>query len=117
MAVLLVVYLAVAGIRAGASNSDKTTRAAIDYLAALRENGSLDATVGPTVAALAEPFRKAYFDTACARIGGGFSAVANPARSRCLAVALAVAAAPRLAWCTGGGGPASIALDIHLEDR
>jgi hypothetical protein len=62
------------GIRAGASNSDKTTRAAIDYLAALRENGSLDATVGPTVAALAEPFRKAYFDTACARVGGGFSA-------------------------------------------
>lgn len=62
------------GIRSGASNSDRTTRAGIDYLAALRENGSLDATVGPTVAALAEPFGKGWFDPACARVGGGFSA-------------------------------------------
>ena len=62
------------GIRAGASNSSMTTRAGIDYLASLRENGSLDATVGPTVAALAEPFNKRMFDIACARVGGGFSA-------------------------------------------
>jgi len=62
------------GVRAGASNSDRTTRAGIDYLAALRENGSLDATVDPTVAAFAEPFGKANFNTGCARVGGGFSA-------------------------------------------
>ena len=62
------------GIRAGASNSRMGTRASIDYLAALRENGSLDATVEPTMAALGEPFRKKMFDLACARVGGGFSA-------------------------------------------
>lgn len=62
------------GIRAGASNSDRTTRAGIDYLAALREHGSLDASVGPTVAALAQPFAEGLFSAACARVGGGFSA-------------------------------------------
>ena len=62
------------GIRAGASNSNRTTRAGIDYLAALRENGSLDATVEPTIAALAEPFSKGLFSAACTRVGGGFSA-------------------------------------------
>ena len=62
------------GIRAGASNSTITTRAGIDYLAALRQNGSLDATVDATIAALLQPFRKGGFDTACARVGGGFSA-------------------------------------------
>jgi hypothetical protein len=62
------------GIRAGASNSDTTTRASIDYLAALRENGSLDASVEPTIAALAEPLVKGLFSAACARVGGGFSA-------------------------------------------
>src|SRR6185437_11403374 len=45
------------------------------------------------------------------------SAAADPVRSRRLAVVLAVADALRLAWCTGGGNPASIALDVHLEDR
>jgi hypothetical protein len=62
------------GIRAGASNSSITARAGIDYLAALRQSGSLDATVEPTIAALAEPFGKGWFDAACARVGGGFSA-------------------------------------------
>lgn len=62
------------GIRAGASNSSMTTRSGIDYLASLRETGSLDATVEPSIAALAEPFRKGWFDAACARVGGGFSA-------------------------------------------
>ena len=33
------------------------------------------------------------------------------------AVALAVADAPRLAWGTRGGDPASIALDVQLENR
>jgi hypothetical protein len=62
------------GVRAGASNSDRTTRAGIDYLAALRESGSLDASVEPTIAALAEPLSKGLFSAACARVGGGFSA-------------------------------------------
>jgi hypothetical protein len=62
------------GVRAGASNSGMTTRAGIDYLAALRQNGSLDATVEPTIAALTEPFRKGLFEPSCARVGGGFSA-------------------------------------------
>lgn len=62
------------GVRAGASNSAVTTRAGIDYLAALRQDGSLDATVEATVAALEQPFRKGLFDSACARVGGGFSA-------------------------------------------
>jgi hypothetical protein len=62
------------GIRAGASNSDKTTRAGIDYLAALREHGSLDASVEPTIAALAQPYTEGLFSAACARVGGGFSA-------------------------------------------
>jgi len=62
------------GIRAGASNSDMTTRSSIDYLASLRESGSLDGTVAPSIAALTEPFRKGLFDAACARVGGGFSA-------------------------------------------
>ena len=62
------------GVRAGASNSSMTTTARIDYLAALRETGSLAATVEPTAAALSAPFREELFDTACARVGGGFSA-------------------------------------------
>lgn len=62
------------GIRAGASNSAMTTRAGIDYLAALREHGSLETSIAPTIAALDEPFRKRLFDTRCARAGGGFSA-------------------------------------------
>ena len=62
------------GVRAGASNNSMTTTASIDYLAALRENGSLAVTLEPTVAALAAPFRKELFDPACARVGGGFSA-------------------------------------------
>lgn len=62
------------GIRAGASNSSMSTRSGIDYLAALRENGSLDATVDMTIAALGQPFDKGWFDTGCARVGGGFSA-------------------------------------------
>lgn len=62
------------GIRAGASNSAMTTRAGIDYLGALREHGSLDASVEPTIAALTEPFRKGLFGAGCARVGGGFSA-------------------------------------------
>ena len=33
------------------------------------------------------------------------------------AVALAVAGAPRFAWCTGGGDPSPIAFDVHFEDR
>src|ERR1700681_3087171 len=46
------------------------------------------------------------------RAVAGFPRWANPVRSRRLAVGLGVADAPRLAWCTGGGDPASIALDI-----
>lgn len=61
-------------IRAGASDSGMTPRAGVDYLASLQENGSLDAAVEPTVAALTEPFRTGMFETACVRVGSGFCA-------------------------------------------
>jgi hypothetical protein len=47
----------------------------------------------------------------------GSPRVANPVRSRRLAVALAVADAARFACGTRGGDPTAVALDVHLYGR
>ena len=62
------------GIRAGASNSDRTARADIDFLAPLWAGRGLDETLPATVAALNDLPRQAGLAADCARMGGGFSA-------------------------------------------
>lgn len=62
------------GIRAGASNSDATTRTNIDYLSPLLAGRGLEETVAPTIAALRDLPSKAGFPADCLRAGGGFSA-------------------------------------------
>lgn len=62
------------GIRAGASNSDKTARAEIDYLGPLWAGQGLRETLAPTIAALRDLPLQSGFDPACERVGGGFSA-------------------------------------------
>ena len=62
------------GIRGGASNSAVVVRASIDYLASLRAGRNLDDALEPTITALSAAKEQGLSDTACARVGGGFSA-------------------------------------------
>lgn len=62
------------GIRAGASNSAAVTRADIDFLGPLLLGKGTQVFVTPTIAALQELPAQAGFDSACPRVGGGFSA-------------------------------------------
>lgn len=62
------------GIRAGASVSDQTTRAEIDFLSPLWAGRGLEEIVAPTITALNELPAKAGFPAECSRVGGGFSA-------------------------------------------
>ncbi|RIX45021.1 MAG: hypothetical protein D3M94_12860 [Rhodocyclales bacterium GT-UBC] len=62
------------GIRAGASNSERTARAEIDFLAPLWAGRGFDELLTPTIAALKELPAQAGFDPACPGVGGGFSA-------------------------------------------
>lgn len=62
------------GIRAGASNSDVTTRAGIDYLDPLWAGQGLVPVVLPTIRALRNLPNEGRFSEDCVRVGGGFSA-------------------------------------------
>jgi len=62
------------GIRAGASNSEVTARADIDYLGPLWAGRGLEETVAPTITALRDLPDKAGFAPQCVAVGGGFSA-------------------------------------------
>ena len=81
--------------------------------------GALHTTpTGPSTTAKTDilSFYKAHIFTAklAPRVSGGSSVVGwlwYPA------VALAVAGAPRFAWCTGGGQFSPVAFDVHFEDR
>ena len=62
------------GIRAGASNSDKTTKAELDTLGALWAGKQPRELVGPTVAVLDALLQRGAFKRECAMLGGGMSA-------------------------------------------
>lgn len=62
------------GIRAGASNSERTTRAEIDYLGPLWAGRGLEENLAPTIAALKDLPVQAGFAAGCSGVGGGFSA-------------------------------------------
>ncbi|MDQ5879711.1 MAG: hypothetical protein QG638_2448 [Pseudomonadota bacterium] len=62
------------GIRAGASNSDKTTKAELDTLGALWAGKPPGELVGPTVAVLDALLLRGTFKRECAMLGGGMSA-------------------------------------------
>lgn len=62
------------GIRAGASDSQKVTRAEIDYLGRLSSARDREETIAQTIRALKELPKEGGFSPLCARVGGGFSA-------------------------------------------
>ncbi|WP_434513723.1 hypothetical protein AB6Q56_13960 [Dechloromonas sp. ARDL1] len=62
------------GIRAGQSSRPEVMRADIDYLGPLSAGRGLAETLQPTIAALRDLSAGGGFDTACAKLGGGFSA-------------------------------------------